>query len=145
MDQSDKDLKVLRDVQERFASLLARTRLKTEGPNREELTQVTEQLLKSLDAEVAALEKARKLTLYQQEPEEDEVLYLSSEEGDRQAEETALLNLGAAVVVEWKKLPADVRHQLQQAASKGPFPQTPTTGLWETIRDVLHRNGTLRD
>jgi hypothetical protein len=73
------------------------------------------------------------------------VLYLSSEEGDRQAEQTALLNLGAAVVLEWKKLPADVRQQLQQAASKGPFPQTATTGLWEMIRDVLHRNGTLQD
>jgi hypothetical protein len=57
----------------------------------------------------------------------------------------AILNRGAAVVLEWKKLPAEVKHQLQQAASKGPFPQTATTGLWEMIRDVLHRNGILQD
>jgi hypothetical protein len=61
MDRLAEDLKVLRDVQGRFAGLLAKTKANTEGPNRAELAQVTEQLLKSLDAEIAAIEKARAL------------------------------------------------------------------------------------
>jgi hypothetical protein len=61
MDRLDEDLKTLRDMQQRFASLLARTRPKTEDPSRDELTHVTEQLLKSLDAEIAAIEKAQEI------------------------------------------------------------------------------------
>lgn len=73
------------------------------------------------------------------------MLYLSSEDSDRRTEEIALQNLGAAVVLEWRHLPSEVRHRLQQAASRGPLPDPSIANMWESIRDVLHRNGTLLD
>lgn len=57
-DRLDEDLKMLRDMRERLSAMLARVKAAPDLRKNHELTHVTGELIKSLGAEIQALEKA---------------------------------------------------------------------------------------
>jgi len=58
MDRLDDDLRMLRDMRERLSAMLARIKTAPDLRDSDELMHVTGELIKSLAAEIQALEKA---------------------------------------------------------------------------------------